>query len=157
MSASYSSGRGTGAESGGRRDFLNWLIGGAAAVFAGAVLYPIVRYLVPPAGGEKTAAEVTLSIPPEQVAANSGRIFRFGSRPGILVRTPAGELRAFSAVCTHLGCTVQYRADLTQIWCPCHNGHYDLYGNVVSGPPPRPLPQYQVVVRGQSIVVRAGT
>ena len=55
------------------------------------------------------------------------------------MRTPDGQFRAFSAVCTHLDCTVQYKADTSQIWCACHNGLYDLSGNVVSGPPPRPL------------------
>jgi cytochrome b6-f complex iron-sulfur subunit len=138
-----------------RRNFLEWLIGGASAVLAGAILYPIIRYLVPPAGGQKTLDEVTLSIAPDQIGPNTGRIFRFGDHPGLLLRTPTGDLRAFSAVCTHLGCTVQYRPDLLQIWCPCHNGHYDLNGNVVSGPPPKPLPEYTVVVQGQAIVVRA--
>jgi len=71
-----------------------------------------------------------------------------------LIRTPStGEYRAFTAVCTHLGCTVQYRPDLQEIWCPCHNGIYDLQGRNVSGPPPRPLAQYQVHIQGQDIVV----
>ncbi|MGQ9834577.1 MAG: QcrA and Rieske domain-containing protein, partial [Thermoanaerobaculaceae bacterium] len=46
---------------------------------------------------------------------NSGKIFRFGAKPGILIRTPAGEVRAFAAICTHLNCTVQYRADFQHI------------------------------------------
>jgi Rieske Fe-S protein len=70
-----------------------------------------------------------------------------------LVRTPAGELRAFSAVCTHLNCTVQYRADIGHIWCACHNGHFDLSGQNISGPPPRPLDAFVVNVRGTQIVV----
>jgi Rieske Fe-S protein len=65
----------------------------------------------------------------------------------------SGELRAFSAVCTHLSCIVQYRPDLTQIWCACHNGHYDLNGKNIAGPPPKPLEEYAVNVRGDKIVV----
>ncbi|HET8580537.1 MAG TPA: Rieske 2Fe-2S domain-containing protein, partial [Nitrospiraceae bacterium] len=61
--------------------------------------------------------------------------------------------RAFSAVCTHLACTVQYRPDLIHIWCACHNGHYDLNGINIAGPPPRPLEPYVVNVRGDKIVV----
>ena len=80
-------------------------------------------------------------------------IFRFGGRPGILIRTPEGELRAFSAVCTHLDCTVQYKADTAQIWCACHNGFFDLNGSVVAGPPPRPLERFTVNQRGSDIVV----
>ncbi len=139
-----------------RRGFVNWFLGTAAGAFILSVLYPISRYLIPPEVGESTATTVKLSIKPAEVKANSGTIFKFGSRPGILIRTPAGELRAFSAVCTHLNCTVQYRPDLTQIWCACHNGHYDLNGKNVSGPPPRPLDPFTVNVRGDQIVVSKG-
>ena len=91
------------------------------------------------------------------LAPNSARPFRFGNRPGILVRTEAGELRAFSAVCTHLDCTVQFREDISRIWCACHNGHFDLTGRNVQGPPPRPLDTYEVNVRDDEIVVSKRT
>ena len=128
-----------------RRGFINWFLGTSAGAFLLSVLYPLSRYLVPPEGGESTAGTVTLAdVKPDSVKPNTGQIFKFGSRPGILIRTPSGELRAFSAVCTHLNCTVQYRSDLTQIWCACHNGHYDLNGKNVAGPPPRPLEAFTV-------------
>lgn len=139
-----------------RRGFLNWFLGTSAGAFLLAVLYPVGRYLIPPTGGESAAATVTLPIKPEEVKPNSGQIFKFGNRPGILVRTPAGELRAFSAVCTHLNCTVQYRPDLSHIWCACHNGHFDLNGKNIAGPPPRALDAYVVNVRGNQIVVGKG-
>jgi len=88
-----------------------------------------------------------------ELATNTAKIFRFGNRPGILVNTPRGELRAFSAVCTHLHCTVQYDQDDSLIWCACHNGKFDLNGQVISGPPPRPLEAYQVNISGEQIVV----
>jgi Rieske Fe-S protein len=140
-----------------RRSVVNWLLGTSAAAFAVAVLYPVSRYLVPPKVGESTAASVTLPIKASEVKVNTGQIFKFGARPAILVRTPAGELRAFSAVCTHLNCTVQYRPDLSRIWCACHNGHFDLNGQNVAGPPPRPLDGYVVNARGDQIVVSKGT
>jgi cytochrome b6-f complex iron-sulfur subunit len=136
-----------------RRSFINWFLGTSAGAFFASVIYPVGRYLNPPTVGESTAGTVTLQIKPDDVKANTGQIFKFGNRPAILVRTPAGELRAFSAVCTHLNCTVQYRSDLSQIWCACHNGHYDLGGKNVEGPPPRPLDPYVVNVRGNQIVV----
>ncbi len=137
-----------------RRTFINWFLGTSAGAFLLSVLYPLSRYLVPPEAGESTAGTVTLSdVKPDSVKPNTGQIFKFGSRPGLLIRTPAGELRAFSAVCTHLNCTVQYRPDLTQIWCACHNGHYDLNGKNVAGPPPRPLEAFTVNARGNQIVV----
>jgi cytochrome b6-f complex iron-sulfur subunit len=140
-----------------RRGFLNWFLGTAAGAFLLSVLYPVSRYLVPPEVAESTASSVKLAVKPADLKPNSGLVFKFGSRPGILIRTPAGELRAFSAVCTHLNCTVQYRSDLTQIWCACHNGHYDLNGKNVAGPPPRPLDGFGVNVRGDQIVVSKGS
>ena len=139
-----------------RRKFINWFLATSAGAFFLSVLYPIARYLIPPPAGESTAASVTLPIKLADVKSNSGQIFKFGNRPAILVRTPAGELRAFSAVCTHLNCTVQYRSDLSHIWCACHNGHFDLNGQNIAGPPPRPLDQYIVNVRGEQIVISKG-
>ena len=139
-----------------RRRFINWFLGTSTGAFFVAVFYPVSRYLVPPEVGESTAGTVTLPLKPDDVKANTGQIFKFGSRPGILVRTAAGELRAFSAVCTHLNCTVQYRPDVSHIWCACHNGHYDLNGKNIEGPPPRPLDSFVVNVRGTQIVVSKG-
>ena len=139
-----------------RRRFINWFLGTSTGAFLVAVLYPVSRYLVPPEVGESTAGTVTLAIKPDDVKPNTGQIFKFGSRPGILVRTAAGELRAFSAVCTHLNCTVQYRPDISHIWCACHNGHFDLNGKNVAGPPPRPLDTFVVNARGNQIVVSKG-
>jgi Rieske Fe-S protein len=143
------------AEAPSRRGFINWFLGTSAGALLLSVAYPLARYLVPPPATESAAASVTLAINPGDVKPNSGQIFKFGSRPGILIRTPAGELRAFSAVCTHLNCTVQYRSDLRQIWCACHNGYYDLAGRNVAGPPPRPLDAWDVhVANGEVVVTR---
>jgi cytochrome b6-f complex iron-sulfur subunit len=131
-----------------RRTFLDTLLATSVASSAVAAFYPLMRFLVPPAGGEPTTASVVAGRLAD-MKVNSGVLFPFGNRPAILVRTPEGEFKAFSAVCTHLECTVQYKGDSSQIWCACHNGFYDLGGNVVSGPPPRPLESYAVAVRGE--------
>ena len=136
-----------------RRRFINWWLGTTAGAFLASVVYPVTRYLIPPQIAESTAASVTLPVKLDEVKPNTGQIFKFGSRPAILVRTEAGELKAFSAVCTHLNCTVQYRPDLGHIWCACHNGHFDLKGQNIGGPPPRPLDAFVVNVRGTQIVV----
>ncbi len=139
-----------------RKRFIGWLLGTSAGAFLGAVFYPVVRYLMPPPAAESAASTVTLAIRPEDITANTAEIFKFGSRAGILVRTPSGELRAFSAICTHLSCIVQYRPDLGHIWCACHNGHFDLNGRNISGPPPAPLEAFTVNVREDQIVVSKG-
>ena len=139
-----------------RRRFVNRLIASSFGGLLLSVLYPVVRYIIPPAAAESRVATVSLPFGVAEVTPNSGKIFSFGSKPGILIRTPGGELRAFSAVCTHLACTVQYRPDISHIWCACHNGHFDLNGVNVAGPPPRPLDRFEVNVRGEEIVVSKG-
>ncbi len=140
-----------------RRQLLNWFLGTSGGAFLISIVYPVVRYLIPPKVAESTARAVTLSIKPGEVKPNSGQIFKFGSQPGILIRTPGGDLRAFTAICTHLACIVQYRPDLSHIWCACHNGHFDLNGINIAGPPPRPLEPYRINVRGDQIVVSRET
>ncbi len=135
-----------------RRSLLDVFLSGGILAFLGAVFYPVARYLTPPKVDEVVTNSV-VAAKVSDVTPNAGKIFRFGSRPGILVRLPSGEWRAFSAVCTHLQCTVQYRPDLEQIWCPCHNGHFDLSGKNVSGPPPAPLDPYDVNLKGEEVVV----
>ncbi len=135
-----------------RRRFLDSLLGVGFVSSIVAMVYPVWRYLIPPASGEPVTQSV-VAAQASQLKANTGMLFKFGSRPGLLIRNPDGELQAFNAVCTHLDCTVQYKADTSQIWCACHNGFYDLSGNVVSGPPPRPLERFVVNQRGEDIVV----
>jgi cytochrome b6-f complex iron-sulfur subunit len=135
-----------------RRGLLSWLLGGWATGVVGAVFYPVLRYLVPPDVPEAPTLAVGAG-PAATLAANSGRVVPFGSEPAIVIRLPTGELRAFSATCTHLSCTVQYRPDLQQIWCACHNGHYNLNGLNVSGPPPRPLEAYDANVANGEITI----
>lgn len=138
-----------------RRRFLDAVMSFGFVSTALSVVYPVARFLVPPAGGEPaTVSAVAGKV--AQLPPNSGAIFKFGSKPGIIVRDQAGEFHAFSAICTHLGCTVQYRPSNADIWCACHNAVYDLAGNVVSGPPPRPLDRLTVNVRGDEVVVTRG-
>jgi len=135
-----------------RRGFLNSLLATGFVSTIVAMAYPVWRFLIPPAGAEP-ATQSVVAAKASQVKANSGLLFKFGSKPGLLIRTPDGQLQAFNAVCTHLDCTVQYKADTSQIWCACHNGFYDLAGNAVSGPPPRPLERLVVNERGDDVVV----
>ncbi len=118
----------------------------------GVVVYPILQYLKQPlAGGGDVKRTVAAKI--SEIPNDSFKIFRFGDSPAMVIRTPEGELKAFSAVCTHLDCTVQYRPGQRHIHCACHNGKYDLSGKVISGPPPRPLEEFKVFVEGEDIIV----
>ena len=135
-----------------RRRFLDYLLGTGVVATLGAIVYPIIRFMAPPQIVEALQSSV-VAAKLSELPPNSAKIFKFGSQPGLVVRTAAGELKAFSAVCTHLDCIVQYRSDTKQIWCACHNGQYNLNGENIGGPPPRPLEQYQVNQRGDDVVV----
>ena len=135
-----------------RRRIVEYLLGGGLLASFGSFIYPVLRYLVPPPVAELGGDQVVAG-KADELKPNSAKIFRFGSRPGLLVHTAEGEYRAMSAVCTHLNCTVQYRSDVREVWCACHNGFYDLNGRNVAGPPPRPLESYAVHVNGDEVVV----
>jgi len=139
-----------------KRDFLQWVLAGGVTAFLGAVLYPIFSYLIPPKQAEVEVSSVKAGKLSE-MEKESGKIIKFGTKPVILIRTANDEVRAFSATCTHLDCTVQFRKDFGMIWCACHNGKYDLNGRNVSGPPPRPLDEFRVLIQGDEIQISKKT
>ena len=134
-------------------------VGAAAAAglcYAGAICYPIYRYLASPAemaASESAVREVTLDKAQELPLA-SALMFKFGSSPAMLIHAADDSWVAFSAVCTHLGCTVKFEPALNRIHCSCHGGVYDPHtGKNVSGPPPKPLTAYKVKVDATSVTV----
>jgi Rieske Fe-S protein len=135
-----------------RRRWINLLLGSGVVASVISFVYPAIRYIIPPPLAE-SASRFVVAAKVDELRNNSGKIFKFGSTPALLVRLVDGSYRAFSAVCTHLSCTVQYRSDLREIWCACHNGLYDLEGRNLSGPPPRPLEIYEVHIQGEDVVV----
>lgn len=135
-----------------RRRFLNYLLGTGVGATLVAIFYPVMKFMIPPRVTEATQNSVVAGRVGE-IAVNAGKIFKFGNKPGILVHTQSGDYKAFSAVCTHLDCIVQYRTDSRIIWCACHNGQYNLNGQNIGGPPPRPLEEFTVNIRGDEIVV----
>lgn len=135
-----------------RRNFLDIFFGGSLLATIAAFVYPVVRYVLP----SKRTSVIQNSVAAAKVGElppNAAKIFKFGSAPAVLVNTAEGTLVALSAICTHLTCTVRYDGETGTLFCPCHNGRFDLSGNVLSGPPPRPLETYAVDVSGPDIIV----
>jgi cytochrome b6-f complex iron-sulfur subunit len=138
-----------------RRAFLA-AAGAAGICYAAALAYPVYRYLASPsemAVNEAPINEVVLkdaqTKPPGSVL-----MFKFGTRPAMLIHHLDGRWIAMTAVCTHLGCTVQYEPEADRIHCACHGGVYNAYtGANVSGPPPKPLTVYKVKVNPDGVVV----
>ena|SRR5215472_2113687 len=125
-----------------RRGFLNALLGVSVVGWLTTVLYPIVRYLKPlpqtgPTGPSRLTRDEISKLEQKQFV-----IVPVSGQRVMVLQLPSQELLAFSAVCTHEGCTVTYRPGDSAIWCPCHDGRFDLTGRVLSGPPPKPLPKY---------------
>ncbi|UCD65242.1 MAG: ubiquinol-cytochrome c reductase iron-sulfur subunit [Candidatus Zixiibacteriota bacterium] len=138
-----------------RRGFLEIILGGGTLATLGAIFYPIIRYIIPPAGGEAKLSQLKLQFTRADIEAEpkKAKYFKYGRELGIIYLTEQGELMALAATCTHLDCTVQHRPDLGIIWCSCHNGRYDMTGKNISGPPPRPLEPFIVKQDGDVIFV----
>ncbi len=132
------------------------MLGGGVAASLVSFFYPVIRFLSPPYVSEASVNEVSAG-KVQDLKPNSGKIVKFGNKPALLVRVNETEFKAFSAVCSHLNCTVQYQESSRQIWCACHNGTYDMNGRVVSGPPPKPLEEFAVRVRGDDVVISKRT
>ncbi len=138
-----------------RRAFL--LAAGAAGMcYAGALAYPVYRYLASPSEMALSAAavtEVTLK-DAQKLPKGSVLMFKFGPSPAMLIHHTDNSWVALTAVCTHLGCTVQYEPQMDRIHCACHGGVYNPYtGANVSGPPPKPLKLFKVAVNDTGVEV----
>ena len=140
----------------GRRRFLR-LVGSLAGVSTVAmIIAPVVAFLVPnksAAGGDtgRVSAGKLADLP-----VGKGKVVAMGSKPVIVIDTPDG-VKAYSAICTHLGCIVAFDEAIGHIVCPCHDGHFSpTNGGVLSGPPPAPLKTVQAVVEKDEIFLVAG-
>ncbi len=139
-----------------RRTFVRVAAGGIGLCYAAALGYPVYRYLESPiekAEGLVIVNEVTL---PEagKLAPGTALMFKFGSRPAMLIHHADDQWVALIAVCKHLGCTVQYQAEKDRIYCACHGGVYNAYtGANISGPPPKPLDRLDVKLNEAAVVV----
>jgi cytochrome b6-f complex iron-sulfur subunit len=138
-----------------RRAFLA-AAGAAGLLYTAALAYPIYRYLASPeemALSATAVTEVTLK-DAQKLPLASVLMFKFGPSPAMLIHHQDGRWVAFSAVCSHLGCTVQYEPQADRIHCACHGGVYNAYtGDNVSGPPPKPLKLFKVAVNDGGVEV----
>lgn len=151
-----------------RRDFLGvatWAIGGLISAGMGI---PAIAYIIGPAlPDDKTQDWIRLGST-SKVELGTPSLFkaRIERRAGwiveeeklsIYVLTGNGrDFIAMSNVCTHLGCRVRWISGREQFYCPCHDGIFDKEGNVVSGPPPRPLDRYEVKVENDQLFILGG-
>lgn len=102
-------------------------------------------------GGSSPSAVPSVSAAVADIPVGGGKIF--ADQLVVVTQPTEGDFKAFSATCTHQGCPVTQITD-RQIVCPCHASHYSIEdGSVLSGPAPRPLPEYPVKTEGDQVVV----
>jgi cytochrome b6-f complex iron-sulfur subunit len=132
-----------------RRQFIHLGLVSVGAAWLGAWLQ---KRLFP--AGNKTAEAAPVSFPLSDLPVGGTKSIVYGGTPVLVLRTPE-SLRAFSLVCTHLGCIVQWQTDKNEFYCPCHDGRFDQFGDVIAGPPPIPLEQFTVRLEGETVIVEA--
>ena len=129
------------------------LLKAGAAAWAAGMVTPAVCYLWPAlreGPGQKTIRAGSQN----EVPVGGSKLVQGGGKPVIIVRLSETEYRAFSAVCTHLGCLVQWRNAEKDIFCPCHGGRFSLEGKVIGGPPAHALAPYPATVVNGEVQVK---
>jgi cytochrome b6-f complex iron-sulfur subunit len=135
-----------------RRQFLNKILTGGVAILATYLLYPIIRFLIPPPTPLGAQSKILVANT-DELKPNSAKFFRFLDKPAVLVRLPNGDYEALSAKCTHLGCTVSFEKSEDIFYCNCHGSEFNLNGKVIKGPASLPLQRYFVLVSNNDIYV----
>lgn len=139
-----------------RRRFVRLLLGGIAFSTLSMIVTPFIGFLMPPRRTSSTGGGGPLLVGTlDEIRRGRSKVVALGAKPVIVLNSPQG-MKAFSAVCTHLGCIVGYDASQSpDIVSPCHDGHFSaINGNVLSGPPPTPLKAYSVAIDKDQIYVR---
>ncbi len=137
-----------------RRDFAKFLclVSGGLAAGTGAVAVKANFFPEEKIEGEHFVCKKS-EIP---VGGTRSFVIQGSTIPYVLIHLEDGELRAYEQKCTHLSCAVFYKPNSGKIECPCHNGWFDAKtGEVLAGPPPRPLPRLDVVEKADGIYVKA--
>jgi cytochrome b6-f complex iron-sulfur subunit len=140
-------------ESEGRRRFMTLLSQAFLALWGLGAAAVVGAYMKAPEKRERSAERTVSAGMLDDYRVGEGKLVRHGGSPFYVVRLDAARVVALSAVCTHVRCILGYDPSRKALVCPCHDGRFDLGGNVLSGPPPRPLRTYSVSLRAGEIFV----
>lgn len=136
-----------------RRGFLRTLLGSSLVITLGGIFTPVIGYLWPPRSSAAAGENPVLVGTTDELTVGKGKVVAYAGKPVVVFNARDVGIRAFSAVCTHLRCTVYWCEEHQYIHCPCHDGIFDVNGQVISGPPPSPLFQYNVALKDNQIYV----
>jgi menaquinol-cytochrome c reductase iron-sulfur subunit len=149
----------------GRRKFMRTAIAAIGGFIGAAMAIPAVAYIVGPAVQRNqqqewirlgSASKVEIGTPTlfkTKIEKQTGWIINETELTFYVITEDGRNYVAMSNICTHLGCRVRWISDENQFFCPCHNAIFDEDGNVVTGPPPRPLDRYEVKVEEDQLFI----
>lgn len=129
-----------------RRRFIQLGMVAAGAAWVGT----FVQSRLFPQATAQEAKPVTFLV--SELPVGGAKYVTYGGVPAIVIRTPE-SIKAYSLVCTHLGCIVEWQQEAQEFYCACHDGRFDQFGEVIAGPPPVPLEQFSVSVEDGTVVV----
>lgn len=134
-----------------RREFCNFLFLTSSALFLGAAGFAGKSYY----DAQKEPHYSPMKIEGANALAPGNALnfyYPLENDTAILIRTKDGAYHAYGQKCTHLTCPVYYAKQHERLECPCHEGGFDARtGNVLYGPPPRPLDKIEIEVRGGEV------
>lgn len=130
-----------------RRQFIVFSAAAVGAAWGGTVLQ---TRLFPEQSSAQAAEPVRF--PLSELPVGGSKPIQYGGVPVMVLRTPE-SIKAFSLVCTHLGCLVEWQSANAEFYCPCHDGRFDQFGEVLGGPPPIPLESFPVQVVEDVVVI----
>lgn len=151
-------------ESPSRRRLLSYLAGALVTITGAGIITPLAGMFLSPLFQRRKELWLNLGTLNEVTSDEPTKfVYRYVKMDGWLEKTiygtayvvrTDGKLVALSNICTHLGCGVRWNPDRKRFVCPCHNGVFDRNGNVVSGPPPKPLRRFPIRVASGNIQIR---
>lgn len=142
-----------------RREFIKKALYGVLALLGLGFLIPAVRVLEPADGKIGELAYFPLLSEddvPRTGVKKAELLYIVDGKPRkarVFVVSSPGGVSVFSAVCSHLGCLVNYQREKKEFICPCHGGKYDLSGRNIAGPPPAPLARFPIVIQDGVVMV----
>ncbi len=149
-----------------RNEFVKLAVAFLGTIIGAVVGLPAIAYVVIPAlQSKKSEGKISLG-PLANYPVGAPTLFSFtrtkvngwektvNSYGVYVLRKSDTEVISFSNVCTHLSCRVTWNNDLKEYVCPCHDGHFDADGNVVHGPPPRPLDRYATTIENDNVTIQ---
>ena len=148
-----------------RRSFVTIVTTALGSLMAAVIGLPVIQYFISPALGKETGDDWISLGSLDGYPFNTPTLFNFtltkingweksSQSYGVFVLREEGkEVVVYSDVCTHLSCRVNWIEEEEQFFCPCHAAAFDKHGNVLTGPPPRPMDRFETRMDGGQLFI----